>query len=331
MSCLWSPLCLGWLVSVVTSSIREHHPVWLSTLDAWLLRDSCPAAAARLLPALSVYMEFDFDHYWWKWRHDVPLPCWNREKVGGGKERERKSERETKSAQERNCLSPVFSSCLWRIRHIQTLQLVKCCYDVILRLFLAKNHAQNQHISGMLLEKTVQFWWVQCYPHRTLYSPSCSMLNCRCPPHEKHAVLLTQLSQSSPSEPLLSPCVSCAGFHWFPVNKGLVNRREMHQVVVRSSQWMGGGSFMPPCCWHKISPVIYCLWHGRWHIVWMWAGWRTERHDWSPQRWGRGPVGAVSAVSLWLSEERHKLHQGQQRAWMYTASTITCVNSLLYW
>ena len=36
-------------------------------------------------------------------------------------------------------------------------------------------------------------------------------------------------------------CLNCVGFHWLPVNKGLVNRREMHQVLIRCSQGRLGG------------------------------------------------------------------------------------------
>ena len=67
----------------------------LDTLDACALQGGCMAAAAKLLPNLSVYMESDFDNYWWIWWYDTPLPCWKNEKAGGGNKRERgrKSER----------------------------------------------------------------------------------------------------------------------------------------------------------------------------------------------------------------------------------------------
>ena len=46
---------------------------------------------------------------------------------------------------------------------------------------------------------------------------------------------------SSPVYCSVKACLNCAGFHWLPVNKGLVNRREMQQVVNTSFQGREGG------------------------------------------------------------------------------------------
>ena len=44
-------------------TLKDLIPYRLDTLDVCVLHYSCLTAAAQLLPALSVYMEFDFDNY----------------------------------------------------------------------------------------------------------------------------------------------------------------------------------------------------------------------------------------------------------------------------
>jgi len=94
----------------------------------------------------------------------------------------------------------------------------------------------------------------------------------------------------------LRPSSNCAGHSWLLLFKGGQICHGEREVLMN----------MPPWCWHTGEPVSYCLWCGMWHTGWRWAEWRTEGHDWSPQREGGGYWGVVSTACLSPSGWRHR-------------------------